>query len=287
MKDLDIRIAVAKEMIASADHILIGAGAGLSTAAGLEYGGKRFLEHFSDFREKYGITDMYSASFYPFKTKEEHWAQWARHIQVNRFNMPPTELYKHLFDLVREKSYFVITTNVESQFVKSGFPEERVFEVQGNYAYLQCATACHDRLYYNEDLVSEMEKNSVDCRIPTQLIPKCPVCGGEMDVNLRHNQYFVQDERWYMAQERYETFLNDVRNKNLLLLEFGVGFNTPGIIRYPFEKLTFEQTNAQLIRFNRDYTEGVQENKEKTVSFDEDITYVIAELKKGGQRRYA
>lgn len=283
MQLVNKRIKKSIELIQEADFILIGAGAGLSSAAGMEYVGTRFDEYFKDFKEKYGVTDMYSASFYPFKTQEEHWAQWARHIDVNLFSMPATELYRSLYELVNEKSYFVITTNVESQFVKSGFQKEKVFEVQGNYAYLQCAKACHNHLYYNEELITKMERSIANCKIPPELVPKCPVCDGEMDVNLRHNQFFVQDEKWYQAQNRYEEFLVASKSHKLLLMEFGVGFNTPGIIRYPFERLVFENERIKLIRFNRDYPEGFEANVGKTVSFDEDINQIINSIKTGNR----
>lgn len=278
MNDYNNRIKNAKEVIDAAEYILIGAGAGLSAAAGLTYDGKRFHNNFMDFEKKYGIKDMYSASFYPFKTEEELWAQWARHIKVNRYDMPATELYKNILRLISDKKYFVITTNVESQFEKAAFPKEKIFEVQGNYAYLQCAKGCHDGRYYNKELISEMDKNTHECRIPSELVPRCPVCGGSMDVNLRHNEYFVQDDNWYQADIRYEEFLKEINNKRVVFMEFGVGFNTPGIIRYPFEKMLYENEHAIMLRFNRDYPVGMKENTDKSISFDENIMDVVCDL---------
>jgi NAD-dependent SIR2 family protein deacetylase len=275
------RIKQAIAAIQAAEYILVGAGAGLSDAAGLTYSGKRFFDNFADFHTKYGFTDMYSASFYPFETPEELWAHWARHISVNRYEAPPAKLYIQLLEIVKAKDFFVITTNVESQFEKAGFLKDKIFEVQGNYAYLQCAKSCHDKLYYNESIVSEMLKNTVDCRIPSNLIPQCPICGGCMDVNLRHNDAFVEDKIWLEAQERYSDFLQTISGKRIVLLELGVGFNTPGIVRYPFEQLTYQNPDATLIRFNRDYPLGASDNKAKTISFDEDISKVIVELLHG------
>ncbi|MHB8127643.1 MAG: SIR2 family NAD-dependent protein deacylase [Mobilitalea sp.] len=272
------RINKAKEVLGAAEYILIGAGAGLSAAAGLTYDGERFHENFADFEEKYGIKDMYAASFYPFKTEEELWAQWTRHIKVNRYDMPPTELYQKILKLITNKSYFVITTNVESQFEKADFPSDKIFEVQGNYANLQCAKGCHNKLYYNEESIRKMDIGTHDCRIPSDLIPKCPVCGGKMDVNLRHNEYFVQDDNWYKTNNRYKEFLSEIEDKRVVFMEFGVGFNTPGIIRYPFEQMTFENQNAVLIRFNRDFPLGEKENETKRISFDEEISKVIDDL---------
>ena len=275
MENLEKRIRQVQEAIEKSEYILIGGGAGLSAAAGLTYSGKRFTDHFSDFMEKYGFTDMYSGTFYPFETEEEIWAHWARHIDVNRYLMPATSLYQKILELVRNKKYFVISTNVESQFVKAGFPKDKVFEVQGDYSYLQCAKGCHDKLYYNEELVKKMVLQTEDCRIPSDLVPRCPVCNGEMDVNLRHNAFFVQDEEWYKADKRYGKFLDQSEGKNIVYLEFGVGFNTPGIIRYPFEQMTYKNPKATLVRFNKDYPLGSAEIARRTISFDEDIMQMI------------
>jgi len=279
LKNIMDRIIEVREAIEKSEYILIGGGAGLSAAAGLTYSGKRFTDNFSDFMEKYGFTDMYSGSFYPFETEEELWAHWARHIDVNRYIMPATTLYKEILELVKNKKYFVLSTNVESQFIKAGFHYENVFEVQGDYSYFQCAKACHAKIYYNEDIIKKMVLNTRECKIPSDLVPRCPVCGGEMDVNLRHNAFFVQDEEWYMADKRYGKFLDESYGKKTLYMEFGVGFNTPGIIRYPFEQMTFNNPNATLIRFNKEYPLGSTEIAKRTISFDEDIMQVIQEIK--------
>ena len=272
------RLIQASQAIQSAECILIGGGSGLSASAGLEYSGKRFTDHFADFIQKYGLQDMYSASFYPFETEEELWAHWARHIDVNRYSQGPTVLYQNLVRMVDHKEFFILTTNVESQFEKGGFKSDKIFEMQGNYAFLQCARACHDRLYYNEPLVKEMLAATVDCRIPTALVPKCPVCGGPMDVNLRKKEFFVQDVHWYEASERYSAFLKKERFRKIVFLEMGVGFNTPGIIRIPFERMTYQNQKARLIRFNRDYPEGAEENTNHTITFDEDMSQVVVDL---------
>ena len=198
------RISEVKELIKNADYILIGAGAGLSTAAGLEYAGESFERNYKEFIEKYGFQDLYSASFYNFNTQEEKWAFFAKMIQLNRFNKNPLKLYQDIFSLLKEKEYFVITTNVDGQFEKAGFEKEKVFEIQGDYAYLQCENACHNKLYYNYDLVNEWLKNTKDCKIPSNLVPKCPVCHGNMEMNLRKDANFVQDENWYNKAKAYE-----------------------------------------------------------------------------------
>jgi len=278
MLSYDNRLERAKAAIENADFILIGGGAGLSDAAGLKYTGKRFTDNFAPFIDKYGFEDLYTSSFYPFQTKEERWAYWAKHISVNRYDPPATELYKSLYRLAQNKEHFVLTTNVEYQFHKAGFPDEKVFMVQGDYGYFQCEKGCHDKLYYNEEQVKTMIAHTQYCKIPTFLVPKCPVCGGEMDAYVHHSQYFVRDEHWNNADKHYQAFLKSSRQKRIVYLEMGVGFNTPGIIRYPFEQLTYQNNNATLIRFNRDFPDGAEENKSRTITFTEDMTEIVRQL---------
>ncbi|WP_335871386.1 SIR2 family NAD-dependent protein deacylase [Bacillus sp. 2205SS5-2] len=280
MNAFETRIQQTKNAMENAEYILLGGGAGLSTAAGIENGGKRFSDNFAPFIEKYGLTDMYSSGFYPFSTQEERWAYWAKHILVNRYEPDATKLYRDVFHLVKQKKYFVITTNVDSQFEKYGFPSDKVYEFQGNYGYLQCTRGCHNKVYNNELLVKDMVDKTVDCKIPSELVPKCPVCGGNMDPYLRINQYFVQDEKWYELNKFYHQFLQESKGKNVIYLELGVGFNTPGIIRYPFEQMTYQNENATLIRFNREYPEGSKENREKTIAFTENIRDVVLTIMK-------
>ena len=263
-------------IISKADYIIIGAGAGFSTAAGIEYSGKRFEDNFKDYIEKYEFTDMYSSGFYPFKTSEEKWAYWARHVFVNRYNVGKTELYQKLLNLVKNREYFVLTTNVESQFWINGFESQRIFATQGDYGFMQCSRACHDDLYSNEKLVYQWLDETIDFKIPSDLIPKCPVCGEEMDLNLRKDNYFVEDNKWHQMNQNYQKFISKIESdKNLVLLELGVGFNTPGIIKYPFEQITFNNDNARLIRLNKDYPNAIPENKDKTIGFDENIGEIL------------
>ena len=268
------RLDKAKKAIDESDYIIVGAGAGLSTAAGIDYGGKRHEKYFGDFIEKYGFTDMYSSSFYQFETPEEQWAYWARHIFANRFDVGKTSVYTKLLKLVENKEYFVITTNVDHQFWINGFDDERIYATQGDYGLLQCSKGCHDKLYPNEDLVYECLEKTEDCRIPTELVPYCPVCGEEMDVNLRKDNYFVEDQKWHEMNEKYYDFLNGIDGK-FVFIEIGVGFNTPTIIRFPFEQMTYNNDDAVLIRLNLDYPQAIEENKDKTISFDEDVEEIL------------
>ena len=269
-----LRLDKAKKAIDEADHIIIGAGAGLSTAAGIEYTGERFERYFKDFIEEYGFTDMYSSGFYPFKTSEEKWAYWARHVFANRYDVGKTDVYQKLLKLVEDKDYFVLTTNVESQFWINGFEDERIFATQGDYGLLQCEKACHDKLYSNESQVMAWLDGTEDFKIPAELVPKCPVCGGEMDLNLRKDNYFVEDEKWHQMKSNYLNFL-DKADGNVVFLEIGVGFNTPVIIRYPFEQMTYNNENTTLIRLNLDYPQAIPENKDKTISFDENVEEIL------------
>ena len=278
MKTFEERIEEFKNALESAEAVVIGAGAGFSDAAGIKYVGKRFTDNFQDFIKKYNMEDLYTSSFYPFKTQEERWAYWAKHVSLNRFETPATKLYTDLFDLVRDKNYFIITTNVEHQFWKANFPNEKIFATQGDYGYIQCAKGCHNKLYDNDSLVANMISATKDCKIPSSLVPKCPVCGGEMDINVRKDRYFVQGEDWDIAYNNYEKFIENNENKKIVFIELGVGYNTPGIIRYPFEQMTNKNEKAVLIRLNKDYPQGPIENKSKTISFTEDMMEVIERL---------
>ena len=279
------RIDRAKALLSRADKIVIGGGAGLSSAAGLLYSGKRFTDNFADFIRKYGMQDMYSAGFYPFRTQEEKWAYWSRHIRLNRFAPPALPLYRKLFALVGDKDYFVVTTNVDGQFEKAGFPPARIFAVQGDYGLLQCAKGCHDTLYDDRALTEQMTAEQADCRVPSRLVPKCPVCGGDMEVHIRKDADFVQDRAWYEAADRYDAFLADAAQKKTVLLELGVGYNTPTIIRFPFERLTNRRKETCLIRVNADFPEALPENAGKTVSFPEDIATVLEDLQQNNAPR--
>ena len=278
MEKYNLRIIKAKQMIGDADFIIIGAGSGLSSAAGLEYSGESFETNFKDFIKKYNFTDLYSASFYDFKTQEEKWAFFAKMIEVNRYNKTPLKLYEELYKIAKDKNYFILSTNVDGQFYNSGFDENKIFEVQGDYGYLQCENACHNKLYDNKELVHKWIENTKDCKIPSELVMKCPVCGGNMDMNLRKDANFVQDEKWYVQAERYKEFLKEAENKNVVLLEIGVGFNTPGIIRYPFEQMVKANDKIRLIRINKDNPMPMLDIRNKTVSFDENANKVIEDL---------
>lgn len=270
-KPLAERLKKARQAIAHADYIIIGAGSGLSTAAGLSYDGEDFRREFKPWIEKYGITDLYSSSFYPFKTEEERWAYWAKHIWFTRYRISGTPLYKELLKIVDGRDYFVITTNTDAQFMKSGFDPKRLFYTQGDYAYLQDAEGEDKHLYYNEEKVMQMIAHTHDCRIPTSMVPHDPVNGHAMAVNLRCDDTFVEDDNWQTMRSRYEAFISKAYGKKLVLMEFGIGFNTPVIIRFPFERIAAEFPQTTLIRFNKDYPQLTAAQPEQYIYFQEKL----------------
>ena len=267
-----------KSALETADAILIGAGAGLSASAGLTYSGERFERYFSDFYQKYGISDMYSGGFYPFGTLEEYWAWWSRHIFYNRYVDAPIPVYRELLSLVEGKDYFVLTTNVDHQFQRAGFDKQRLFYTQGDYGLWQCSKACHNRTYDNELLVRQMVARQRDMKIPTELVPHCPVCGAPLTMNLRCDDTFVQDRGWYAAAERYSNFVRQHSHGKILYLELGVGTNTPGIIKYPFWKFTLENPEAVYACINQGQAYAPREISERSICLDADIHTVLRTL---------
>lgn len=261
-----------------ADTVVVGAGAGLSTAAGFDYGGERFEKYFSDFREKYGIRDMYSGGFYPFETAEEYWAWWSRHILYNRYEVGTGKLYHELLSLLDGKDYFVLTTNVDHQFQLAGFDKKRLFYTQGDYGLFQCSRPCRQVTYDNEQAVRQMVAEQKNMKIPTELLPKCPVCGAPMTVNLRTDGTFVQDAGWDAAAERYSSFVRTRRGQKVLFLELGVGFNTPSIIKYPFLRMTAENENATYACVNLTDAVTAREIATRSICINADIAKTVEAL---------
>lgn len=271
-------IKMLKEAIKNADAIIIGAGAGLSTSAGFTYSGERFNNNFADFNKKYGITDMYSGGFYPYRTLEEFWAWWSRHIYLNRYVPIPNDTYCMLYSLVKDKNYFVLTTNVDHCFQKSGFDKSRLFYTQGDYGLFQCSKPCCQETFDNEEIVIAMYEQQKDMKIPTELIPKCPHCGRPLTTNLRCDDSFVQDKGWYEANDRYNNFIKNHKGQKLLYLELGVGYNTPVIIKYPFWQYTAENENATYACINFGDASVPKEIANRAICIDEDIRKVIYDL---------
>ena len=267
-----------KAALQDCDAVVIGAGSGLSTAAGFTYNGERFEKYFSDFAAKYGIKDMYSGGFYPFATPEEHWAYWSRYIYINRYMDAPKPVYDDLLKLVQDKDYFVITTNVDHCFQKAGFDKRRLFYTQGDYGLFQCSEPCCQETFDNESVIRQMIERQENMKIPTELLPTCPHCGKPMTMNLRCDDTFVEDDGWHRAAERYENFLRTHAGGKILFLEFGVGYNTPIIIKYPFWQMTAKNPNATYVCINQGQAVCPQEIERQSVCIHADIGQVLQSL---------
>lgn len=267
-----------KKAIDESEAIVIGAGAGLSASAGLTYTGERFQKNFADVIAKYGVRDMYSATFYPYKSPEEYWGYMSRHINMNRYAPAAGEPYHKLLELVKDKDYFVLTTNVDHQFQKAGFDKQKLFYTQGDYGLWQCSVPCHDKTCDNEEMVKEMLKEQKDLKIPTELVPHCPKCGKPMSMNLRCDNTFVQDEGWSMAANRYAVFMRKHENLKTLYLELGVGDNTPVIIKYPFWQMTAKNPDAVYACINLEDADCPCEIEQQSICISADAGRVIRSL---------
>ena len=291
------KIARLKQELDTADAVVIGAGSGLSTSAGFLYTGERFQKYFGDFIAKYGFRDMYSGGFYPFDSLEEHWAYWSRYIYINRYLDAPKPVYQELLKLVQGKDYFVLTTNVDHCFQKAGFDKQRLFYTQGDYGLWQCSRPCHQKTYDNETIVKKMVAEQKDRKIPSELIPRCPVCGAPMSMNLRADDTFVEDEcgapmsmnlraddtfveddGWHLAARRYEDFLRRHEGEHILFLELGVGGNTPVIIKYPFWRMTLANPRAAYACINLDQAYCPPEIESRSLCIGKDIGEVLTAL---------
>ena len=277
-----------------ADAVVIGGGAGLSTAAGFVYGGERFSRWFGDFAEKYDLGDEYAAGFYPYPTKEEFWAFWSRNIYINRYLDPPGSVYRDLHSLVKDKNYFVLTTNVDHCFQKAGFDKERLFYTQGDYGLLQCSKPCHQATYDNERMVRDMlaaqgfetgpdgtfrppAEGKPEMSVPTALLPCCPRCGEPMTLNLRSDEKFVEDEGWHRAADRYAAFLESLSGR-VLFWEIGVGFNTPEIIKYPFWRMTAEKPESVYVCMNQNDAFCPEAIADRSICLEGDCAEAISYL---------
>jgi len=285
-----------KKALSDADAVVIGAGAGLSTAAGFAYSGERFDRYFSDFGAKYGFRDMYSGGFHVLRLpSEEMWAYWSRYIWINRYAPIPRDTYDRLFALVRDKDYFVLTTNVDHCFQKTGFDQKRLFYTQGDYGLWQCSVPCHEKTYDNEGTVRKMvlsqgfaieadgaltvpEGTTLKTTVPTDYLPVCPVCGKPLTMNLRSDDRFVEDEGWHRAAERYQNFLR-TRKGRVLYLELGVGYNTPGIIKYPFWNLTERNPEATYACVSFGDAAAPDEIRDRSIPIDGDIGEILERMK--------
>ena len=290
-----VSIEKLKKALDEADAVVIGAGAGLSTAAGFTYSGERFRRYFADFADRYGFSDMYAGGFYPYRTPEEQWAYWSRHVFINRYMNAPKPVYNDLLSLVKYKDYFVLTTNVDHCFQKAGFDKKRLFYTQGDYGLWQCSVPCHNDTYDNEETVRAMVKaqgytvgedgalippvgSAPKRTVPSALAPHCPVCGRPMVMNLRADDHFVEDEGWHNTAERYENFLR-TRGGKRLYLELGVGFNTPVIVKYPFWRMTANDPDATYACVNVGEALCPVDIQSRSICIDADIGDVLRKMR--------
>lgn len=280
----------AAELLQNADAVLIGAGSGMSLAAGAQYAGESYRRAFQEFLERYGednpyLQDTYSAGFYAYPDEESFWGMWSKLALYGGADLDITPLHRVVLQMVREKPHFVLTTNVDNQFLKAGFPRERIFATQGSYDRIQCRRGCHQKTYDAVELFRKMSAVRCHGSIPTELVPKCPVCGGPMAMNLRSDDTFVQDDAWYEAEARFSAFLTEYVPKKLVLLELGVGFNTPSIIRYPFERLSLSFDTISLIRLNNGQAYVPSRLGKRAVGINSDmaksITAIAEEIRLG------
>ena len=238
---------------------------------------------------------MYSGGFYPYETQEEFWAFFSRNIWVNRYMDAPKSVYQDLFQLVKDKDYFVLTTNVDHCFQKAGFDKKRLFYTQGDYGLFQCSKPCCQRTWDNEEMVRQMilsqgfvigegnaltlpEGRAAAMRIPTELLPKCPNCGRPLTTNLRADDRFVEDEGWQAAAAAYEAWAAAHQEKKVLYLEIGVGYNTPGIIKYNFWQQVYRNENAAYACLNMEESPVPAEIKDRSIVIGGDSFRVIREL---------
>lgn len=293
MSGCSAQTARLRKALDDADAVVVGAGAGLSAAAGFAYAGERFERYFSDFEEKYGFHDMYAGGFYPYATLEEHWAYWSRYIYINRYMNAPKPVYENLLSLIKGKDCFVITTNVDHCFRKAGFDKKRLFYTQGDYGLFQCSAPCCQETFDNEESIKGMlaaqeytigpdgtlvPPEAPKMTVQTELLPVCPHCGRPMAMNLRCDDTFMEDEGWHLAAERYENFLRTREGQKLLFLELGVGYNTPGIIKYPFLRMTAQNERAVYACVNRGQAVTMRGLEERSILIDGDIGQVLDEL---------
>lgn len=298
-QDMTSQVARAVQAIDAADAVVIGAGSGVSTAAGFTYAGERFERIFGDFIDRYGFTDMYSGGFHPFDTFGEHWAYWSRYIWWNRYVPAQNDLYGRLLGLVHDRDHFVLTTNVDHQFQLAGFDKQWLFYTQGDYGLFQCSEPCHRKTYDNEGTVRKMLEAQgyaagadgsyslpagvrPQMSVPDELVPRCPVCGRPMSMNLRAGSTFVEDDGWHAAAERWYDFQRRHHRGRIVYLELGVGWNTPVIIKFPFWKAVTDNPQATYICINKGEAVVPAQIERQAILIDSGLSPELVEGLKGG-----
>jgi NAD-dependent SIR2 family protein deacetylase len=238
--------------IHEADRVVIGAGSGLSAAAGLDFGDRADFAARFPALVKRGLKAAYEMIGYSDLSEAAFWGYWAVHVTQMRFADGRNPVYEGLRRLVAGKDRFVLTSNVDAMFVRNGFDPERVWSIQGDYAFMQCLRPCTPEVWPSEPVLQRalaaidsetQEVGDPDC------IPRCIRCGGDVFLNVRGGRWFVENP--YQAQmERWRRWINGKSNERLLLMDIGSGFNTPGVIRWPMERMALQVPTARLVRIN-------------------------------------
>lgn len=268
-------IAILLEKIEQSDAICIGAAAGMSTASGQRHhyeSDSNFKKYFSEFEKKYGFQGTFNGFYYPYKTAEERGAFMITALKL-QFDLPVGETYENLYELVKNKNYFVVTTNQDMQFHHL-FPDEKVGTIQGDNAYFQCRRPCHDGLYSSREIVERLYEKIKDCKIPSELIPRCPKCGGELEPWVR-GYTFLEGKKYKEQYKKWEDFLHNNLHKKILFLELGVGRMTPMFIREPFWNFTDQLPQAYYVAVNPKDACMPEELEGKGTIIYEDIAAVL------------
>ena len=266
--------------IKNADSVLIGASNGLAISGGTNIFAEdsSFIEHFGDFRKKYGFRSILQGAFYPYPSEEEKWAFFSRMYAYFLNNKEASPVMKNLYELVKDKNYFVVTSNTDSHFTLTGFPKERLFELEGNSRYLQCSHGCHHQIYQADEILSEMARNQENGKVPSNLIPKCLECGGPMQVHVEVDRNFLKGEEWQTSFQAYKDFIEKAYGKKLVLLELGVGARNQ-LIKAPFMNLTSAEENATYITLNKGGELYIpDEIANKSIGIDGNIAEVLQQL---------
>jgi len=271
-------IRTTAELIRHADAVLVGAGSGLSSAAGYNHYHRNavFEANFHDFGEAYGIQSLFHGFYYIYSKPEQQWGFYSRYIKFME-DAPAGQPYIDLVEILKDKEYFILTTNCDIQIPKV-FPEDRICQFQGDFRYFQCSQPCHDKLYESHDLVSAMLDNMEGLEVPAEWIPRCPECGWKMVPWVQDNT-FLQGEAWQTAYQRYEDFVRKYQGKKLLLLELGVGEMTPSIIKLPFWELTAKNENVFYACLNREASHSPEHLRGRSLYLQGDLAETLAALR--------
>ncbi|WP_391591788.1 deacetylase SIR2 [[Mycoplasma] cavipharyngis] len=273
------QLTLLTNLIEQADYLLVGIGAGLSSADGFDYSQKYLLQYFPDFQQKYHFLDLLQASLYDYPNQQEYWAFQSRFVKHCFLDQPLGINHLKLKKLIKKKDYFVITTNSDQQLIKTGFDLNRLFYIQGQYCQMQCVHFCSNQTYQDLNLINQMVQQQKNLAIPYQLIPKCPECGSFLELNKRvAHKGMIEDATFRQQEENYLRFLKKIKNQKVLLLEIGVGFVTPQFIKLPFYQYLEENEQALLVIVNPKTYQYPKKIKNQVIHFQEKVENLFQPL---------